>query len=111
MLVLGGAGLLGMGGWKLEVRSWKLEVGSWDFGILGFGILFIVSLLLAPSLILKRGTPVMQHQFINFDVAGEMTLHGYNLQYNETNKATLTLLWQAQHPLGVDYGITIRLGG
>ena len=38
-----------------------------------------------------------------------MTLHGYNLQYNETNKATLTLLWQAQHPLGVDYGITIRL--
>ena len=70
MLVLGGAGLLGTGGWKLEVRSWKLEVGSWDFGILGFGILFIVSLLLAPSLILKRGTPVMQHQFINFDVAG-----------------------------------------
>jgi len=109
MLVLGGVGLLGMGGWKLEVRSWKLEVGSWDFGILGFGILLIASLLIAPSVILKRGAPVMQHQFINFDVAGEMTLHGYNLQYNETNKATLTLLWQAQHPLGVDYGITIRL--
>jgi hypothetical protein len=71
--------------------------------------LVIVLLLIAPSLIVKRGVPVMQNQFINFDVAGEMILHGYNMQYNETNKATLTLLWQAQHPLGVDYGFTIRL--
>jgi hypothetical protein len=97
-----------MGGWKLEAGSWKLEIGDWRLFIVHFS-LFIVLLLVAPSLIVKRGVPVMQHQFINFDVAGEMILHGYNLQYNETNKATLTLLWQAQHPLGVDYGITIRL--
>ncbi|MBI5082341.1 MAG: hypothetical protein HZB17_13730 [Chloroflexi bacterium] len=111
MLVLGGAGLLGMGGWKWEVGSAKWEVGSWKLFIVHCLIvsLFIALLLVAPFLILKRGAPVMQNQFINFDVAGEMTLHGYNLQYNETNKATLTLLWQAQHALGVDYGMTIRL--
>ncbi len=117
MLVLGGIALLGMGGWEWGVGSAKWEVRSWDgstslttsVGILGIGILFVVSLLIAPPLIVRRGVPVMQHQFINFDAAGEMILHGYNLHYNETNKATLTLLWQAQHPLGVDYGITIRL--
>jgi len=108
MLLLGGLALLGMGSWKLEVGSWKLEVGDCSLFIVHCS-LFIVLLFVAPSLIVKRGAPVMQHQFINFDVAGEMTLHGYNLQYNETNKATLTLLWQAQHTLGVDYGITIRL--
>jgi hypothetical protein len=117
MLVLGGAGLLGMGSWKLEACGEQSRtIGNWRLFIVHCFIvhclivsLFIVLLLAAPSLIVRRGVPVMQNQFIGFDVAGEMTLHGYNLQYNETNKATLTLLWQAQHTLGVDYGITIRL--
>lgn len=111
MLVLGGIALLGMGGWRLGIRDWGLEVGNWRLVISNYylPITFFALLIIASLAIVKRGVPVMQHQFINFDVAGEMILHGYNLHYNETNKATLTLLWQAQHALGVDYGFTIRL--
>ncbi len=88
--------------WKLGFRR-SLAGYAW---ILGFAYcsLFIVSLF-----ILKKGPPSTQHPF-TLDFGGELTLVGYNNYHLPlTNYQEITLVWQAQHEIGVPYGLNVRL--
>jgi hypothetical protein len=86
---------------------------GWDlgFGVLGFGFssLFIASLFIARPV-----PPPVQHR-LGFDFGGELTLYGYDLGSYASGDHTgsllqaITLIWQAQHPIGVAYGMNLRL--
>ncbi|MBI5827984.1 MAG: hypothetical protein HZB20_00210, partial [Chloroflexi bacterium] len=58
---------------------------------------------LGSRLIVRSGPPPMQHP-LELDFGGELTLHGYSRRGD-----AVTLAWQAQHPIGVPYGMNVRL--
>lgn len=49
--------------------------------------------------------------FINQDIAGQMTLLGYDLDISNKNGPILTLLWRTQKPIKKDYHIEVALVG
>ncbi len=65
--------------------------------------LTVAALLVGAKLIVRHGPPPMQHP-LELDFGGELTLHGYSRQGD-----AVTLAWQAQHPIGVPYGMNVRL--
>ncbi len=101
------------------VRGWKLgfwDLGFWKFGfsrqrlgfgLLGFGILILGFWLLGFG-IFSSAPPTTQHP-LSLDFGGELALLGYDHSILSTQHSALTLIWQAQHPLGVPYGFNLRL--
>lgn len=61
------------------------------------------ALLVGAKLIVRHGPPPMQYP-LELDFGGELTLHGYSRQGD-----AVTLAWQAQHRIGVPYGMNVRL--
>ncbi|MBI4314945.1 MAG: hypothetical protein HY679_03340, partial [Chloroflexi bacterium] len=99
--------------WLSRGRSWEWSRESWERSwervapamnidlpvVLAIGVL----LLLGSRLIVRSGPPPMQHP-LELDFGGELTLHGYSRRGD-----AVTLAWQAQHPIGVPYGMNVRL--
>jgi hypothetical protein len=73
-----------------------------------FAAVLIAALFIVPRLITRSGPPATQHP-LNLDFGGELTLVGYDQLPITNYQSTLTLIWQAQHPLGVPYGMNVRL--
>lgn len=110
----------------LAVGSWQLAVGSWNrvrlansrppaaasqspFGV--WSLMFVVcSLFIASLFIRKDGAPPAQH-LLNMDFGDELTLIGYDIHHSSFNihHSEITIVWQAQHPIGVPYGMNVRL--
>ncbi len=95
--------------WTLHAAAGSLPFGIWD---LGFGVLGIVSLLIL-SLFIRRPGPPPTQQPLNLDFGGELTLIGYDTRRGHSSlrgpRSEITLVWQAQHPIGVPYGMNVRL--
>ena len=77
---------------------------------LTFAAALIASLFIVSLFITKPGPPSTQHP-LNLDFGGELTLIGYDIQPSAISHqlSAITLVWQAQHPLGVPYGMNVRL--
>ncbi|MBI3243797.1 MAG: hypothetical protein HYZ49_16045 [Chloroflexi bacterium] len=81
---------------------------TFDVWRLLFGAVLIASLFIVSLFISKPGPPATQHP-LNLDFGGELTLVGYDQSKIRNQKSEINLVWQAQHPLGVPYGMNIRL--
>lgn len=65
------------------------------------GVLYLLIFVVKP--VVRSGPPEMQHA-LEMDFGGELLLHGYTVEGN-----TITLAWQAEHAIGVPYGMNVRL--
>jgi len=76
----------------------------------GFGLVAVLyaALLIGAFLLLKQGPPQTQHP-LALDYAGELTLVGYDESKLSGSDSKVTLVWQAQHAIGIPYGFNVRL--
>lgn len=73
-----------------------------------FAAPLIASLFVVLLFIARPGPPATQRP-LNLDFGGELTLVGYDQLPITNYQSTLTLVWQAQHPIGVPYNMNVRL--
>lgn len=99
-----GYGVSAISGWR-QTQHQILDFGIWN---LKFEALFTVSLFIVSFLIPRPGPPPTQHP-LNLDFGGELTLLGYDQSPITNHQSAITLVWQARHPIGVPYGMNIRL--